>query len=173
ADVDLVVCTHLHLDHAGWLVQDGVPFFPNATVRFGAGDWAHWVEHAKETDRVRQAMLLLDSLQRLDAIDGDAVSLAPGVTTRAAPGHTHGHQVIVVSSGEERALLLGDSITCPLQLQHEDWGAVSDMDPALARRTRELLWTELEDGHSVGVGAHFPELQHGRVLRGQGRTWFT
>lgn len=36
-DIDLVVCTHLHLDHAGWLVKDGAPYSPNATVRFGAG----------------------------------------------------------------------------------------------------------------------------------------
>jgi len=171
-DVDVVVCTHLHLDHAGWLVQDGEPFFPNATVRFGAGDWERWVDGAREGDHVRESMLRLDARQRLEAIDDDGVQLAPGVTTRAAPGHTHGHQVIVVSSGDERALLLGDSITCPLQLEHEDWGAVSDMDPALARRTRELLWAELEGEHTTGVGAHFPELQHGRVLRGQGRKWF-
>jgi len=172
ADIDVVVCTHLHLDHAGWLVQDGVPFFPNASVRFGAGDWARWVDDAQDDDHVRQSMLLLDAQQRLDAIDGDGVAVAPGVTTRAAPGHTIGHQVVVISSGDERALLLGDSITCPLQLQHEDWGAMSDMDPALARRTRDLLWTELEADGTVGVGAHFPELQHGRVLRGQGRRWF-
>ena len=172
-DVDVVVCTHLHLDHAGWLVQDGVPFFPNATVRFGAGDWERWVDGARDGDHVRDSMLLLDAQQRLDPIDGDAVQIAPGVTTRAAAGHTMGHQVLVVSSGDERALLLGDSITCPLQLQHEDWGAASDMDPALAQRTRELLWRELEDEHTVGVGAHFPELQHGRVLVGQGRRWYT
>ena len=172
-DVDVVVCTHLHLDHAGWLVDGDAPFFPNATVRFGAADWERWVDGAREGDHVRESMLLLDSLQRLEAIDGDGESIAPGVTTRAAPGHTHGHQVLVVSSGDERALLLGDSITCPLQLQHEDWGAVSDMDPALARRTRQLLWTELEADGTVGVGAHFPELQHGRVLVGQGRRWFS
>lgn len=172
-DLDVVVCTHLHLDHAGWLVQDGAPFFPNATIRFGAGDWARWVDGAREGDHVRESMLLLDQQQRLEPIDGDGVSVAPGITTRAAPGHTMGHQVLVVASGDERALLLGDSITCPLQLQHEDWGAASDMDPALARRTRELLWTELEAGDTVGVGAHFPELQHGRVLAGQGRRWFT
>lgn len=171
-DVDIVVCTHLHTDHAGWLVQDGAPFFPNATVRFGIGDWQRWVVEPPETNHVRRSMLLLDALGRLAPIDGDGVSIAPGITTRAAPGHTSGHQVLVVSSGDERALLLGDSITCPLQLDHDDWGAVSDMDSTLAARTRELLWRELEAEGTVGVGAHFPDLQHGRVLRGTGRRWF-
>lgn len=38
ADIDTVICSHLHLDHAGWLVDGGEPVFANATVRFGAGD---------------------------------------------------------------------------------------------------------------------------------------
>ena len=136
ADIDIVVCTHLHLDHAGWLVHDGAPSFPNATVRFGQGDWQTWVEDAHPKDRIRQAMMLLDGQQRLEPIDGDDVAIAPGITTRAAPGHTMGHQVVVLSSGADRLLLLGDAVTCPVQLEEEDWQAMSDMDAALARRTR-------------------------------------
>jgi glyoxylase-like metal-dependent hydrolase (beta-lactamase superfamily II) len=70
-DIDVVVCTHLHLDHAGWLVQDGKPYFPNATVRFGAADWQTWVLDAAEDDHIRNAMLLLDEQGRLDAIEND------------------------------------------------------------------------------------------------------
>ncbi|MEJ7585724.1 MAG: MBL fold metallo-hydrolase, partial [Acidimicrobiales bacterium] len=128
---------HLHLDHAGWLVEDGAPYFPNATVRFGLGDWQAWVADAHPKDRIRQAMLLLDEQQRLDPIDGDDASIAPGITARAAPGHTMGHHVLVLSSGDERLLLLGDAVTCPVQLEEEDWQAMSDMDPALSRRTRD------------------------------------
>ena len=62
---------------AGWS-QDDVPFFPNATVRFGDGDWHTWVDDAHPKDRIRKAMLLLDEQQRLDPIDGDDVSIAPG-----------------------------------------------------------------------------------------------
>jgi glyoxylase-like metal-dependent hydrolase (beta-lactamase superfamily II) len=173
SDIDVVVCTHLHLDHAGWVVDDGKPYFPNATVRFGAADWQRWVEEAPPGDRIREAMLLLDAQHRLDAIDEDGTTIAPGITARAAPGHTMGQHIIVISSGDERAMLLGDSVTCPVQLTEEDWYGISDMDPALSRRTRDALWAELEGSDTKFTAAHFPDLQFGRLLRGQGKRYFS
>ena len=84
-----------------------------------------------------------------------------------------GHTCVVISSGQDRALLLGDAVTCPLQLDEPTWHSVADVDPALADRTRERLWRELEEDRTTGVGAHFPELQFGRVLPGTARRWFT
>src|SRR6476469_7767078 len=172
ADIDVVVCTHLHLDHAGWLVENDSAYFPNASVRFGVGDWEAWVTNANPKDRIREAMLLLDEQQRLDPIDGDDVSIAPGITARAAPGHTMGHHVLVLSSGVDRLLLLGDAVTCPVQLEEEDWQAMSDMDPALSRRTRDALWAELEGTSTRFTAAHFPDLEFGRALRGAGKRHF-
>jgi glyoxylase-like metal-dependent hydrolase (beta-lactamase superfamily II) len=98
--------------------------------------------------------------------------IARGLTARHTPGHTLGHYGLVVSSGAERAVLLGDAIECPLQLEEPDFFAMSDVDPALAARTRQALWDELE-GTNVAVGAaHFPGLQFGRVLKGTGRRLF-
>jgi len=173
ADIDTVVCTHLHLDHAGWLVHDDKTFFPNATVRFGAADWETWVVNAHEKDRIRNAMLLLEAQDRLAPIDSDGESIAPGITARAAPGHTMGSNLLVVSSGDERVLLLGDAVTCPVQLTEEDWQGMSDMDPALSRRTRDALWAELEGTDTRFTAAHFPDLQFGRVLRGNGKRYFS
>ena len=171
-DVDLVVCTHLHLDHAGWLVRDGEPFFPKATVAFGAGDWRRFVDDAAPDDEIRSGMLRLRDLDRLAPMEGDMVDLAPGLTGRFTPGHTEGHYSLVISSGAERLFLLGDAVECPLQVAEDDWNAMSDVDPELARRTRETMWRELE-GTSAQVGAaHFPDLQFGRVLAGEGRRWF-
>ena len=172
-EIDTVVCTHLPLDHAGWLVHEGQPFFPNATVRFGAADWDAWVVDAHEKDRIRNAMLLLEAQDRLAPIDADGDSIAPGITARSAPGHTMGSNLLVVSSGDERVLLLGDAVTCPVQLAEEDWNGISDMDPALARRTRDALWAELEGTSTRFTAAHFPDLQFGRVLRGQGKRYFS
>jgi len=47
------------------------------------------------------------------------------------------------------------------------------VDPALADRTRQRLWRELEGDDITGAGAHFPELKFGRVLRGSGKRWWT
>ncbi len=170
--IDDVVCTHLHADHAGWLVQDGEPFFPNATVRFGRADWDQFVTGGDGPEWIREAMLLLAERGRLDPVDGDQVEIVPGITARFAPGHTSGHLVYVLSSGSSRAVLLGDAITCPVQLQETDWGAISDVDPALAARTRAALLAELEGSSDVTVAAHFPDLRFGRVLAGEGRRYF-
>ena len=128
--IDTVVCTHLHLDHAGWLVHDGEPFFPNATVRFGEADWEQFVTRDEGVDWIRNGLLLLDERGRVERITSDGESIAPGITARAAPGHTHGHVVLVLSSQGERVVLLGDAVTCPVQLEEPDWQAISDVDYA-------------------------------------------
>jgi hypothetical protein len=78
---------------------------------------------------------------------------------------------VVVSSQGKRALLLGDAITCPVQLDEPSWQALGDVDPDLAARVRCRLFRELEDPNSLAAGAHFPELQFGRVVAGQARRW--
>jgi glyoxylase-like metal-dependent hydrolase (beta-lactamase superfamily II) len=172
ATIDTVVCTHLHLDHVGWLVREGDPLFPNATVRFGMGDWQQFVTDAEPDDRTRVGMERLSAAGRLEPLDGDLVALAPGLTARHTPGHTLGHYGLVVSSGDERAVILGDAVECPLQLEEADLYVMSDVDPALARRTREALWRELEGTETLVGAAHFPGLQFGRILPGQGRRFF-
>ena len=126
---------------------DGEPYFPNATVRFGAADWDALIapeDAAFVGAELRAGMLALQQAGRLEPIERDGESLAPGVTARAAPGHTPGHQVLVLASGDERLAILGDAIACPLQISDADLEIASDMDPALARRTRETVLRELE-----------------------------
>ena len=170
-DVDLIVLTHLHMDHIGWTVQNGAIQFPNATIRFGEQDLGQFV-HTENPDAFSAPIInAFMEHGKVETITEDG-EIAPGISTIHAPGHTLGHRCIVLSSGDERALLLGDAITCPLQLQETDWGAMSDVDPEMSKRTREALWKELESSGDVAIGAHFPGLQWGRVLAGEGRRYF-
>jgi glyoxylase-like metal-dependent hydrolase (beta-lactamase superfamily II) len=171
--VDVVVCSHLHIDHIGWLAVDDVPYFPNAVVRYGAADWQRFVADADAADRSRRIMEVLGDAGRLDPLEGDMLPIAPGLTARHTPGHTLGHYGLVVSSGEDRAVVLGDAVECPLQLEEPDFHTLSDVDPALGARTRDALWRELEGTNVSVIGAHFPGLQFGRVLAGRGRRFFS
>lgn len=173
SDIDLVLLTHLHLDHIGWVVRDGRSFFEKATVRFGSDDWDHFVAACPDHgDFTRQTMEFLKSEGKIELIHGDG-AIAPGIDVVHAPGHTPGHLCAVVSSGIERALLLGDAVTCPIQVEETEWQAISDVDPGLAKRTRENLWRELEASGAISVGAHFPGLKFGRVLTTQGKRYFS
>ena len=175
ADVTDVVFSHLHFDHIGWSSAEGRPVFSNATYRCHAKDWDHFVTRGisqgpwAETLRLPPTMSWLGPVSdRIETWDGNTTVL-PGIDVLDAPGHTPGSTVVVVSSGAERAALLGDAVHCPAELIESEWQALGDVDPALAKRTREALAREFE-GTNVPIAApHFPGMQFGRLLKGEGR----
>ena len=175
-DVTDVVCTHLHADHTGWLFDRAAdPVFANATIWFGTHDWHHFVLNPDVWmfDHIRAGFQAAgDHGTRLRPVEQDT-TIAPGVTLTMTPGHTPGHLSVIVASAGRRAFLLGDAIVCPVQLDEPTWQSIGDVDPALAQRVRNRLFRELEDPTTLGAGAHFPELQFGRVLAGQGKRWFS
>lgn len=172
ADIDTVVCTHLHADHCGWLFDlEGMPTFPNADIWFGSHDWNHFVNDPDVAmfDHIRHGFRSADGA-RLHLVDQDT-TVAAGVDLMMTPGHTPGHLSVVLSSRQRRAILLGDAIVCPIQLDEPTWQSIGDVDPQLAAQVRERLFRELEGEDVVAAGAHFPELQFGRVLAGEIRRW--
>ena len=164
-DVTDVVFTHLHFDHIGWAAdEDGRPTFPNAAYRCDSADWEHFmVEH-----RGTEAEIIEPVAARFEMWSGSE-QLLPGIDTLAAPGHTPGSSVIVVSSGQERAMMLGDVVHCAMELVDDEWDSLFDVDPDLALRTRVALNRELEGSGVPVAAAHFPGLQFGRLLFGEGR----
>ena len=172
-DVTDVVFTHLHLDHVGWATDhEQHPVFGSATYRCSSADWNHFMVEQRGIDPFGAGyttdQLLEGATERFETWDGDG-PLLPGIDVRATPGHTPGSSVIVVSSGRERALLIGDVVHCPIQLVEDEWGVLYDVDPDLARRTRQRLINELEGGQTPVAGAHFPGAQFGRLLQAEGR----
>ncbi|TLP66313.1 MBL fold metallo-hydrolase [Microbispora triticiradicis] len=141
ADVDVVVVTHLHSDHAGGCVVDGAPAYPNARYLLQRAE----VEWASGPVRERIILPLGD---RVDVVDGDAEPV-PGVRVLHAPGHTPGHQCVQVGD----VLMSGDLLHHPAQLADPTIRYVYDEDPDLAVRTRRSLLARA----AVLAPAHFPQ----------------
>ena len=75
---------------------------------------------------------------RLDVVDGDAV-IGRGVRVVATPGHTPGHQCVLVSDGDQRLLVTGDLLVHAIQLLHPELAYAHDMDAGRARASREAM----------------------------------
>lgn len=154
AEVDTVVLTHLHTDHVGWAVVteaavppaggavDGAtatggrrPYFPNAEYLLQRAEF-----DALDALNPQLRETLTDPLAaagRLRLLDGDT----PLRTGRAVatPGHTPGHQSVLVADGRERALVTGDLLVHALQLLHPELAYAHETDPEAARRSRERM----------------------------------
>jgi glyoxylase-like metal-dependent hydrolase (beta-lactamase superfamily II) len=172
-DVTDVIFTHLHFDHIGWASADGAPFFPNATYRCAAADLDYFLAGPDEEQFTSALFCAATARERLapvlDRIETWATdgALLPGIDVRLAPGHTPGSSVIVLSRGNERALLLGDMVHCPLELMDDDFNLLADHDQELANRVREAYARELEGSGTLAAAAHFPGLRFGRLLSGE------
>ena len=175
-----VVLSHLHFDHIGWVSRDGEPCFQNATYRcerhdadFFLGEAAHDETFYKIVwDAMPARERLAPVRDRLEVWDRDA-AIAPGVDAVFAPGHTPGSCLFVLSSGEARAMVLGDTVHCPLELTDPEFSLMADMDQSLADRTRERIAREIEGGDVQVSAPHFPDLKFGRMLPGTGRRGWT
>jgi len=93
--VSAVVLTHLHTDHIGWaVVGDGEaarPYFPNARYVLQRAEVA-----ALESPTLAERLLdPLRATDQLHLVDG-TTRLGPGVLAVHTPGHTPGHQCVLV-----------------------------------------------------------------------------
>jgi glyoxylase-like metal-dependent hydrolase (beta-lactamase superfamily II) len=174
-EVDLVVLTHLHLDHIGWnLAWDGGsprPRFPRARYLVQRTDWEAFAgrpEAAREAfDRCVRP---LQDLGVAELLDGDR-TLDPQLAILHTPGHTPGSQSLLVRSGGDAVLLWGDVANHPAQVDRPDWGPGSDALPEAARRSRRRLLDQVEAEAMWLAPAHFPE-PFGTVTRSEGgRHW--
>lgn len=169
-DVDLVICTHLHIDHVGWntVQRDGeyVPTFPRARYLFTQAEWDYWTqpEQVAANECIRDSVLPLDGTGQLDLVD-DQYNVTEELTLVPSPGHTPGHVSIAIVSGAERGIIIGDIAHHPAQLTETEWSVMFDIDPALGVKSRQAIIERIERDDAVVIGGHFPPPGIGRLIR--------
>jgi glyoxylase-like metal-dependent hydrolase (beta-lactamase superfamily II) len=120
---------------------------------------------------VQETLTPLEALGVLDLADGER-SLTEEITTLHTPGHTPGSMSLLIASGGERAIIVGDAIAHPAQVEHPDWGFSFDFDGETALRTRNQLLDRIEAEGLTMTSCHFPEPGFGRVVRLEGRRYW-
>ncbi len=172
-DIDVVLCTHLHVDHIGWntRLDNGhwVPTFPNARYLIAQREWDFW-RNAGPKALERTGDFLTDSV--LPIIDsgqaeliGESHALKGDISIEPAHGHTPGQKMLRLGSGGQEALLTADLMHHPLQLRYPEWSTQYCIDPNMARQTRmNFLKANANSGRLI-FPTHFPSPTGGRIER--------
>jgi glyoxylase-like metal-dependent hydrolase (beta-lactamase superfamily II) len=176
-EIERVIITHLHGDHVGGATADvdgaPVPVYPNARHIVQREDWVYFQQPAVKAERPVIGLCAdpLEPAGLLDLIDGGK-AISTGISTFLTPGHTPGHQSVLISSGGEKVVILGDVSHSPIQLLHPDWSSPFDVDPIESAQTRAKLFERIEqEGLTVAAG-HYPYPGFGGIVRVEGkRRW--
>ncbi|GAB3144201.1 hypothetical protein GCM10027290_22000 [Micromonospora sonneratiae] len=163
-DVDLVVLTHVHSDHVGWSVHpDGVPMFANARYVLQHDEIAALEAGGGEAmlrylvDPLRRAGRLWEVSGATPLVGGSGGSdRCRSTTVRVVPtpGHTPGHQSVLVEGGRRQIAITGDVLVHAVQLVNPDVGYRYEDDQEIARVTRQALLAEAGSRHTLLATAH-------------------
>jgi glyoxylase-like metal-dependent hydrolase (beta-lactamase superfamily II) len=165
ADVDLVICTHLHADHVGGNTRLGdggewTPAFPNARYLFSRPDLDFFHPRTLTEGPGRSAAVYAESIEPIlragqARIWDDAYTIDEHLRLTLTPGHTPGHGMLTLESGGDRAVFVGDLLHAPVQVLEPDMSSCFCHDPAASARSRRAVLEWAADHLALVVPAHF------------------
>lgn len=169
-DVDIVLNTHLHLDHAGGnTIRKGerlIPAFPRAEYWTQRQEWQD-ATHPNERTRITYLLENLEPVAesgRLRLFDGER-EIVPGVRWLLAPGHTRAHTCVQFEAGDRSALYTVDVCPYVSHLERISWVAAVDVEPLVSMETKRRIVHDLLDHDRLVIFDHDPEIAVGRLAR--------
>ncbi len=173
ADIDFVMCTHFHPDHVGWntRLENGiwVPTFPNARYVFARKEYDHWDAHWEKVkkDPFMRASYFDSVLPVVEAGQADFVDsdheIEQGVWLEASYGHSPGHCMVNVQSGDDHGIMTGDVVHHVMQMAAPTWVPFFDQGKDKAMATRNKLLDRIVDTPTLMFPSHFSDTSAGHV----------
>ncbi len=163
ADIDLVVCTHLHVDHVGWntrLVDGGwQPTFPNARYIFGRKEFEFWSGQFNRGDNpgrgsFEDSVMPVVKTGQVELAESNHI-ITNGIYFEAAYGHSPGHMVVHVIGNRDHAIMTGDVVVHPLQIFDPNLATRFCADPEQAAVTRRSVLDRIANTSTLFLPAHF------------------
>ena len=179
-DIDAVVLTHAHPDHCwGLMSSAGAPNFPNAKIYMTEVDFNFWTDEAKAQGDMMKPMIegtrrqLLPNKDRMVFVK-DGQEILPGIQAMAAPGHTVGHTIFVITSEGKTLLNSGDiAHHAVISTQTPRVAFAYDTDGAQGVATRLKVFDMLAAQRMPFVSYHFPWPGVGYIAKqGDGYRYF-
>jgi glyoxylase-like metal-dependent hydrolase (beta-lactamase superfamily II) len=170
-DIDAVIFTHAHIDHIGGVVDAaGRVLFPNAQFYIAQSDFDFWTDEGKLGGPMKDFIVharsnLLPVRDKL-VFFKDGQQILPGVQALAAPGHTVGHHIFMISSGGKSFAFLGDLTHHPILLMEKPLMEFSyDTDPKQAAESRVRMLDMLAANKIPVMSYHYPWPGYGHVVK--------
>ena len=157
--IDAILITHMHGDHIGGMLREGVVAFPNAQIYLAQPEYDYWMEEGANKAQAQQVIAAYkEQLQLFTPVDIDisgSSELLPGIRPIAAYGHTPGHTVYLISNNKAQLLIWGDlTHAMAIQMPYPQVAVRYDVDTQQAVVVREKIMLYAAQNRIPVAGMH-------------------
>ena len=174
SEIDIVINTHLHFDHAGGntiMGKDGryIPAFPNARYIIQKDEWNDAINTNEKTRASYRGddFIPLKEAGVLELIDGDAV-IEEGISVLKTPGHNRNHQCVLIESEDKKAVYLGDLVPTASHIPLP-YIMGYDLFPLETLENKKRILNKAADEGWLLIFEHDPKIKTGCLKRDGGK----